>query len=168
MFAVQIARAFGAHVTAVDSSDKLEMLRDIGADQVVDYTTTDFTKGTQVYDLVVDIPGNHPFSAIRRVLREDGRYIFIGHENFGQGTGRIFGSSVLRFVRLSAMAPFVSQQLINRPPDDAEDPMSGLTRLLATGGVVPVIDRTYSLSEVPDAIRYLQAGGVRGKVVISM
>ena len=92
MFVVQLAKADGAHVTAVDAGDRLEALRSIGADEVIDYTRTDFTQGSQRYDAVVDIPGNHPYSQVKRVLTPHGRYVLIGHDQYGAAGRRWLGS----------------------------------------------------------------------------
>jgi NADPH:quinone reductase-like Zn-dependent oxidoreductase len=91
VLAVQLAKAYGANVTGVDDTTKLEMVRSIGADRVIDYTKEDFTQSGERYDLIFDIPGNHPFSACRRVLAPNGKYVLIGHDRFGQGAGRLFG-----------------------------------------------------------------------------
>jgi NADPH:quinone reductase-like Zn-dependent oxidoreductase len=166
--AVQLAKAYGAEVTGVDTTNKLEVIRSIGADHVIDYTKEDFTQSSEHYDLVFDIPGNHPFSACRRVLVPNGKYVLIGHDRFGQGAGRWFGS-VPRILKLVALSPFVSQ--IPTPDfsmPDKKGKMAVLRDLLEAGKITPVIDRTYPLREVPEAIRYLEEGHARGKVVISV
>jgi NADPH:quinone reductase-like Zn-dependent oxidoreductase len=164
--AVQIAKAYGAEVTGVDNTQKLEMVRSLGADRVIDYTQEDFTQGDERYDLIFDIPGNHPFSACRRVLTPDGKYVLIGHDRFGQGVGRWFGS-VPRLLKLVALSPFVSQiPTPNFSTLDRKNQMVILKELLEAGKITPVIDRTYPLSKVPEAIRYLEEGHVQGKVVI--
>src|SRR5918999_149329 len=156
--AVQIAKAYGAEVTGVDNTQKLEMVRSLGADRVIDYTQEDFTQGDERYDLIFDIPGNHPFSACRRVLTPDGKYVLIGHDRFGQGAGRWFGS-VPRVLKLVAISPFVSQiPTPNFSMPDKKGQMAVLQDLLEAGKLTPVIDRTYSLGEVPEAIRYLEEG----------
>jgi len=167
-FAVQLAKAYGANVTGVDNTKKLEMVRSIGADHVIDYTKEDFTQSTERYNLVFDIPGNHPFSDCRRVLTPDGKYVLIGHDRFGQGAGRWFGS-VPRVLKLVALSPFVSQlPTPNFSMPDKKNQMVVLKELLETGKITPVIDRTYPLSEVSEAIRYLEVGHARGKVVITV
>jgi NADPH:quinone reductase-like Zn-dependent oxidoreductase len=166
--AVQIAKAYGAEVTGVDNTQKLEMVRSLGADRVIDYTQEDFTQGDERYDLIFDIPGNHPFSACRRVLTPDGKYVLIGHDRFGQGVGRWFGS-VPRLLKLVALSPFVSQiPTPNFSTLDRKNQMVILKELLEAGKITPVIDRTYPLSKVPEAIRYLEEGHVQGKVVITV
>jgi NADPH:quinone reductase-like Zn-dependent oxidoreductase len=166
--AVQLAKAHGAHVTGVDTTAKLELIRSLGADRVIDYTREDFTRGTERYDLILDIPGNHPFAACRRALATDGTYVLVGHDHFG-GAGRRVLGSLPRFIRLMAMAPFVHQlprASFSLPPK--RDALALLRRLLESGQLTPVIDRTYPLAEVPEAIRYLQSGRARGRVVITL
>jgi NADPH:quinone reductase-like Zn-dependent oxidoreductase len=166
--AVQIAKSYGARVTGVDSSDKLGMIRSLGADLVIDYTKVDFTRSDERYDLIFDIPGNRPFAECRRVLAPDGKYVLIGHDGFGKGAGRWLGS-VPRVLKLVVLSPFVSQL---PPPTfsmpDKKASMELLRELLEAGKLTPVIDRTYSLGEVPEAIRYLEEGHARGKVVVSV
>jgi NADPH:quinone reductase-like Zn-dependent oxidoreductase len=167
--AVQLAKAYGANVTGVDDTTKLDMVRSIGADQVIDYTQEDFTQTGERYDLIFDIPGNHPFSACRRVLAPNGKYVLIGHDRFGQGAGRWFGS-IPRVLKVVALSPFVSQMPTPNfsMPEKKKQQMVVLKQLMETGKLTSVIDRTYSLSEVPEAIRYLEAGHARGKVIITV
>jgi NADPH:quinone reductase-like Zn-dependent oxidoreductase len=166
--AVQLAKAYGANVTGVDHTTKLDMVRSIGADQVIDYTKEDFTQSGERYDLVFDIPGNHPFSACRGVLAPNGKYVLIGHDGFGQGAGRWLGS-IPRVLKLVALSPFVSQlPTLNFSMPDKKNQMVVVKLLMESGKLTPVIDRTYSLGEVPEAIRYLEEGYARGKVVISV
>jgi NADPH:quinone reductase-like Zn-dependent oxidoreductase len=166
--AVQIAKAYGANVTGVDDTTKLEMVRSLGADQGIDYTKEDFTQGGERYDLIFDIPGNHPFSACRRVLAPNGNYVLIGHDLFGQGAGRWFGS-IPRVLKLVALSPFVSQlPTPNFSMPDKKNQMAVLKDLLEAGKITPIIDRTYPLAEVPEAIGYLEEGHARGKVIITV
>jgi NADPH:quinone reductase-like Zn-dependent oxidoreductase len=165
--AVQLAKAYGANVTGVDDTAKLDMVRSIGADQVIDYTKEDFTQSGERYDLIFDIPGNHPFSACRRVLAPDGKYVLIGHDRFGQGAGRWLGS-IPRVLKLVALSPFVSQMPTPKFSMPEKNQMVVLKQLMETGKLTPVIDRTYPLAEVPEAIRYLEEGHARGKVIISV
>jgi NADPH:quinone reductase-like Zn-dependent oxidoreductase len=165
---VQLAKAYGAKVTGVDDTTKLDMVRLIGADEVIDYTKEDFTQSGDRYDLVFDIPGNHPFSACRRVLAPDGKYVLIGHDRFGQGAGRWLGS-IPRVLKLVALSPFVSQLPTPKfSMPDKKNQMVVLKQLIETGKLRPVIDRTYSLGEVPEAIRYLEEGHAQGKVIITV
>jgi len=166
--AVQLAKAYGAEVSGVDNKKKLEMVRSLGADHVIDYTQEDFTQSGLRYDLIFDIPGNHPFADCRRVLTPDGKYVLIGHDRFGRGAGRWFGS-LPRVLKLVAISPFVSQ--IPTPDfsmPDRKNQMLVLKELTESGKLTPVIDRTYPLGEVPKAIRYLEEGHARGRVVITI
>ncbi|MBI4312067.1 MAG: NAD(P)-dependent alcohol dehydrogenase [Chloroflexi bacterium] len=167
-FAVQLAKALGAEVTGVDSTNKLDMVRSIGADHVIDYTQEDFTRRSERYDLIFDIPGNHSFADCKRVLVPSGTYVLIGHDNYGKGMRRWVGV-LPRIFRLMAMSPFVKQLHyvpLSRP--GRAESMAFLKELLESGKLKPHIDRTYPLSEVPKAIRYLQEGQVKGKVVITV
>jgi NADPH:quinone reductase-like Zn-dependent oxidoreductase len=168
---VQIAKAYGAEVTGVDNPEKLEMVRSLGADHLIDYTKEDFSQGDERYDLIFDIPGNHPFSDCRRVLTPEGRYVLIGHDRFGQGAGRWFGS-VPRVLKLVAFSPFVSQlptpNFSTFSIPGKKNQMAILQGLLEAGKLIPVVDRTYPLREVPEAIRYLAEGDAQGKVVITL
>jgi NADPH:quinone reductase-like Zn-dependent oxidoreductase len=159
-FAVQIAKAFGAHVTGVCSTTKVDLVRSIGADEVIDYTRADFAETGQRYDLILDTAGNRSLSHLRRSLTPRGTLVIGG----GEGGGRWFG--VGRQLRAMALSPFVSQKLrtlIAKP--NAED-LLALKELIEAGKITPVIGSTYPLSEVPDAIRQLGEGHGRGKVVI--
>jgi len=159
-FAVQIARTFGADVTGVCSARNVEMVRSIGADRVVDYTQEDFTKGSQRYDLIFDCIGNHSLSAYRRVLNPRGTYVVVGGPD-----GRWF-SPVDMFVKAAVLSPFVSQRLAGLSAKHKADDLATLNDLVVSGEVVPVIDRRYALSEVREAMRYLEEGHARGKVLI--
>jgi len=168
MFVVQVAKAHGVHVTGVDHTTKLDLVRSLGADQVLDYTREDFTHGDQRYDLIVDIPGNHPFSACRRVLTSDGRYVLIGHDQYGQA-GRRWLGSLPRFGALTARSS-VDRHLRRggeKPPSKPEA-MATLRSLLESGLLAPVIDRTYPLDQAADAITYLASGQAQGRVVLTI
>jgi len=164
---VQLAKAYGADVTAVDSTRKLEMLRSIGADQVIDYTQEDFTQRGERYDLIVDIPGNRSLSDYRRALTAKGTYVLIGHDLFGASAGRWIGSMRRVFKQL-VVSPFVSQRINPRVSMKTKDRLAVLKELIEAGKITPVIDRTYPLSEVPEAIRHLERGHAQGKVVITV
>ena len=167
-FAVQLAKAFGAEVTGVDSTNKLDMIRSVGADHVIDYTRADFTQTGRRYDLIFDVPGNHAFSACRRALTPKGTYVLIGHDHFGDAGGRWLGS-LPRFFKLVVMSPFVGQL-----PDlkfsmpSKKDSMAILKALIESGKVTPVVDRTFPLSGISRAIRYLKGGHAQGKVVVTV
>ncbi|MDP9299803.1 MAG: NAD(P)-dependent alcohol dehydrogenase [Actinomycetota bacterium] len=166
-FAVQLAKAYGAHVTGVDATGKLEMLRSIGAHQVLDYTQEDFTRRDERYDFILDIEGNHTWSECRRALTPDGTYVLSGFDQYGRSGHRWFGS-LGRFAKLVVISPFVRHLHPFRGTKDPGDRLVVLKELIEAGSVTPVIDRTYSLSESADAIRYLETGRARGKVVISV
>ena len=166
-FAVQLAKAYGAHVTAVDSTSKLDMLQSIGADEVVDYTQEDFTRRGERYDLILDMAANYPLSDCRRALTPKGTYVLIGDRHFPGGSGGRWIGSQARYLKLLASAPFVSQR-IALPVPRAEDRLAVLKELIEAGKITPVVDRTFPLSEVPAAIRYQEEGRARGKVVITV
>lgn len=165
--AVQLAKAYGANVTAVDAPGKLDMLRSIGADAVVDYTTEDFTRSGVRYDVVMDIVGNHAWSDLTRTLTPEGSYVLIGHDRYGGSDHRWFGS-LGRFFRLMVISPVVSQLHPFRGAKDPGDRVVVLKEFLEAGRIRPIIDRTFSLPEVPEAIRYLESGQVHGKIVITV
>ncbi len=162
-FAVQIARAYGARVTGVCSTPKVEMVRSIGADHVIDYTHEDFAQGEQRYDLILDIGGSSSLARLRRVLTPQGTLVIVG----GEGGGRWLGV-VDRLLRAHLLFPFVSQKLGTFISSENHEDMIVLKELIESGKLTPVIDRTYPLSEAPEAIRYLEEGHVRGKVVITV
>ncbi|MBW2377149.1 MAG: NAD(P)-dependent alcohol dehydrogenase [Deltaproteobacteria bacterium] len=165
--ALQLAKAHGARVTAVDSTKKLGLLRDLGADEVIDYTREDFTKRGVRYDLIFDIPGNHPFSECRRALTPGGTYILIGHERFGESGKRVLGL-IPHFFKLMFLSLFVKQlPKPNFSMPSKKDTMTVLRELLEAGKITPVIDRTYSLGEASEAIHYLMHGEPPGRVVIT-
>lgn len=164
--ALQLAKAFGATVTCVDCAEKLETLRQLGADRVVDYAQVDFTRAEERYDLIFDIPGNHSFSECKRALSPEGVYVLIGHDNYGQGMHRWFGQ-IPRMLRLMVLSLFTKQlPRISTSMPDKKEPMALLKQLLETGKLTPHIDRTYPLAEVPRAIGYLQSGKAIGKIVV--
>jgi NADPH:quinone reductase-like Zn-dependent oxidoreductase len=166
--AVQLAKSYGAAVTGVDSTGKLDLLRSLGADRVIDYTREDFTQSGERYDLIFDIPGNHSLSEYRRALTPKGTYVLIGHDHFGK-LGHRFLGSLLRGLKLIVMSPFVSQLPdLNFSMPSKRDSMAVLKERIEAGKLTPVIDRAYQLSEVPAAIRYLEEGNARGKVVITV
>jgi len=166
-FAVQLAKAYGAHVTGVDAPAKLEMLRSIGADEVLDYTKDDFTQRDERYDFVLDIAGNHPWPEARRALTPDGTYVLSGFDQYGASGHRWFGS-LGRFAKLIVISPFVSALHPFRGTKDPGDRLAVMKDLIEAGKITPVIDRTFPLSEVPEAIRYLETGQAQGKIVITV
>src|SRR5213078_3951721 len=164
-FAVQIAKSFGADVTAVCSTRNLDMVRSLGADHVIDYTKEDFAKGDQRYDVVLDNVPNHSLSECRRVLNPQGKYIMIGgggpNDNPWIGP---FG----RVIQALLEAPFVSQKMAMMMAELKKSDLAILGDMMQSGKLKPVIDRTYKLSELPAAIAYLEEGHARGKVVITV
>jgi NADPH:quinone reductase-like Zn-dependent oxidoreductase len=166
-FAVQLAKAYGANVTGVDATGKLDVLRSIGADQVLDYTQEDFTRRDERYDFILDIVGNHPWSECRRALTVDGTYVLSGFDQYGRSGHRWFGS-LGRFAKLIVISPFVSHLHPFRGTKDPGDRLVVLKELIEAGKLMPVIDRAFPLREVPEAIRYLETGQARGKVVITV
>ena len=161
-FAVQVARALGAEVTGVCSARNVDLVRSLGADHVVDYTSEDVTRSAERYDLVFQVAGAHPASALRRVLTPRGVLVMVS----GDAEGRWFGP-VGRMIAARLTSPFVGQTLTSfTVTADGED-LQEIGRLVEAGAVTPVIDRTYGFGEVPDALRYLETGRARGKVVIA-
>jgi NADPH:quinone reductase-like Zn-dependent oxidoreductase len=164
-FAVQIAKSFGADVSGVCSTRNLAMVRSLGADQVIDYTKEDFTKSGQRYDVILDNVGNQPLLSFRRALTPKGKYVMIGG---GGTTDQGLLGPLFRPIKAMLLSPFVSQEMSMMMTDPTQKDMIQLADLMQAGKVTPVIDRRYKLSEVPDAIRYLEEGHARGKVVITV
>src|SRR5919112_643612 len=162
-YAVQIAKAFGANVTGVCSTKKVEMVRSIGADHVIDYTQEDFAEGDRRYDVILDIGGNSSLARLRRALASQGILVIVG----GEGGGRWLGGTD-RQLRAMILSPFVGQKLGTFVNKENHEDLLVLKELTESGKITPVIDRTYPLSEVPEAMRYLEAGHARGKVVITV
>ncbi|MGW4422455.1 NAD(P)-dependent alcohol dehydrogenase [Streptosporangium sp. NPDC004631] len=162
-FAVQLAKEFGAEVTGVCGTDKTDLVRSIGADHVIDYTREDFADRPPRYDLILDIAGNSSLSRLRRALTPRGTLVIVG----GEGGGRWLGG-VDRQLRAMLLAPFVGHRLLMLLFNQSEEDLRLLAELIEAGKVTPVIGRTYSLSEVPDAVRYVAEGHTRGKVVITL
>jgi len=164
-FAVQIAKAFGADVTAVCSTRNLDLVRSIGADQVIDYTREDFTISAQRYDLILDIAASRSLSACRRVLAPQGILVLVGAAGGPERQGR-WVEPLIGVVGALLLSRFVSQRLLPFLAKRSREDLIVLTELIEAGKLTPVIDRTYLLRETPAAIRYLEAGHAQGKVVI--
>lgn len=162
-FAVQIAKSLGAEVTGVCSTKNVEMVRSIGADHVIDYTQENFTQGGKRYDLVFDTVGNHSLSDRRRVLGPKGTLVIVGGAPDGNWLGPL-----VPFLTALVMSPFVSQTLAPLLASERKEDLIIMQGLLEARKVIPVIDRTYPLSKVPEAIGYLEEGHARGKVVITV
>ena len=165
-FAVQIAKSFGAEVTGVCSTRNLDMVRSLGADHVIDYTKEDFTKGEQRYDLIFDLVGNHSFSERRRILNPNGICVMAGIGGAGWHDGIL--SRLAGELNAYMRSRFVSQKFISYIAQFNKKDMMVLADLMQSGKMTPVIDRTYKLSEVPAALRYLEQGHARGKVVVTL
>jgi NADPH:quinone reductase-like Zn-dependent oxidoreductase len=162
-FAVQIAKAIGATVTGVCSTTKTDLVRSIGADHAIDYTREDFTAGRERYDLILDLAGNRRVSHLRRVLTPLGRVVLVGGEGGGQWAGGV-GESLMWL----ALSTFVRQKVRLLMAAIRKDDLRTLKALIEAGKVTPVIDRTYPLRDVPEAIRSWDRGHARGKVVITV
>jgi NADPH:quinone reductase-like Zn-dependent oxidoreductase len=165
-FAVQIAKAFGTEVTGVCSTRNVDLVKSIGADHVIDYTREDFTKTNQRYDLIYDLVGNHSFSERRRLLNPNGICVMAGVG--GSGWHDDFATRLLGELNGYIRSRFVSQKFIVYIAQFNKKDMMALADLMQSGKVRPVIDRTYKLNETADALRYLEQGHARGKVVITL
>jgi NADPH:quinone reductase-like Zn-dependent oxidoreductase len=162
-YVVQIAKALGAEVTGVASTGKLDLVRSLGADHVLDYTCADFADGSRHYDLVVDLGGNPTLSRLRRALTRTGTAVITGGEEGGSLTG-----GMNRQLGALLLSPFLRQRLTMFIARQRSSDLERLTGLIETGRVTPSIDRTYPLHETAEAIRHLATGTVRGKVVITV
>ena len=161
-FAVQIAKAIGAEVTGVCSGRNAEMVRSIGADHIIDYKKENYTETGQKYDLIIDMIGNHTLSDNRQVLTPEGTFVIIGGSK-GNWLGPLIGP-----IKATMYAPFVGQKFSLLMAQMRQEDLTTLAALMEAGEITPVIDRRYSLSEVPEAIRYSEEGHARGKIIISM
>jgi NADPH:quinone reductase-like Zn-dependent oxidoreductase len=160
-YAVQLAKAFGAEVAGVCSTQKTDLVRSIGADHVIDYTRDDFADGREHYDLILDIGGNSSLSRLRRALAPTGTLVIAGSERARwTGVGRQLGALML--------SPFTRQRLTMYISRHRQADLETLRQLTGTGQVTPLIGRTYPLADVPEAIRHLQAGHARGKIAITV
>jgi len=162
-YAVQLAKAFGAVVTGVCSTSKVELVRSIGAEEVIDYTREDFTDGTRQFDLILDTAGRRPLSQLRRALRPQGTLVIVG----GEGGGRWLGGFQRQiFARVRSLLS--EQKLLGLISKERHKDLLTLRDLIEAGKLTPVIDRTYPLRNAPQAIRYLEQGHARGKVVLTV
>jgi len=162
-FAVQIAKSFGAEVTAVCSTGKVDMVLSIGADRIIDYTREDFTKGEQRYDLIFDCAATRSLSALKRLLNPKGVYILVGAPAQGRWIGPL-----ARVLKTLVVSWFVKEKLLLFLAQVRTEDLTLLGQLIEAGKVTPVIGKRYRLTEVPEAIRYLEEGHARGKVVVTM
>jgi NADPH:quinone reductase-like Zn-dependent oxidoreductase len=162
-FAVQLAKVFEANVTAVCSTAKMDLVRTLGADRVIDYNHEDFADGRQRYDVILDIGGNPSLSRLRRALSPKGTLVIAGGETSGRWLG-----GYDRQLRARALSWFVGQRLTTYIRDDDHDDLIILTMLIEADRIIPVVDRAYPLAEASRALRYLEQGHARGKVVITV
>jgi NADPH:quinone reductase-like Zn-dependent oxidoreductase len=162
-FAVQIAKALGAEVTGVCSTRNVELVRSLGADHVIDYTQEDFTRGAQRYDVVIDAVGNHSLRDVRRALVPEGVHVLIGGPKDDPWLGPVLG-----FIKAPIVSRFTSQRVVVLLAQMNEADLRALNELVEAGKVTTVIDRSYPLAEVPEALRYLETRRARGKVVIAV
>ncbi len=162
-FAVQIAKSMGAEVTGVCSTRNVDMVRSLGADHVIDYTQENFTEGTVQYDLVLDMVGNHSLLALGDVMKPDGKLVIVGSSSKGNFLG-----PMARPINAFLLSPFVSQTMGMMLAELNPEDLAVMSELMQSGKVTPVIDRSYSLSEVAEAVRYVEEGHSRGKVIISL
>jgi len=162
--AVQVAKSFGAHATGVASSSKLDLVRSIGADDVIDYTREDFTDGSMKWDVIVDTAGRRPLRQLRRALTPKGTLVVVGGDGGGRWTGGFFRG----MLRGPLVSPFVGQKLMGLNSKVTREDLQGVAELAEAGKLTPVIGHTYALSETPDAIRELEMGHAAGKLVIAV
>ncbi|HEX2281967.1 MAG TPA: NAD(P)-dependent alcohol dehydrogenase [Thermomicrobiales bacterium] len=162
-YAVQLAKAFGAEVSGVSSTAKVDLVRSIGADHVMDYTKDDYLDGATQYDLILDIGGNNSLARLRRALATNGTLVIVGGEEGGNVTGG-FG----RQLRALVLSLFVSQRLTMLAAKERHTDLEALSPFLEDGRVTPVIDRTYTLTDVPEAMGHLVAAQARGKIAITV
>ena len=161
-FAVQIAKAFGARVTGVCSTSKADLVRSLGANDVIDYTNDEIDRNGARYNVVIDTAGNRPLSLLRRALTPHGRLVVVGGEH---GGGRVLGGFD-RQLRAPLVSMFVGQRLRGLIAKERAEDLETLTQLIESGSLTPVIDRTYALADAPDAIRHLAEGHGAGKAVV--
>jgi NADPH:quinone reductase-like Zn-dependent oxidoreductase len=162
-FAVQIAKIFGAHVTGVCSTRNIELVRSIGADEVIDYTQNDFTTSDQRYDFIFDCVGNHSFSDCRRVLTPNGTYVGIGAPHDASLLGLL-----IPMIKDVVLSVFRRQKTVMFIAKASQEDLTRLGQLIETGKLKPVIDRSYRLSEAADAVGHVEQGHARGKVIIDL
>ena len=162
--AVQIAKAFGAHVTGVCSAGKAELVRSLGADEVIDYTREDFTEGGRTWDAIVDTAGRRSLRSLRRALAPKGALAIVG----GDGDGKVTGGFFRQILRAPVLSMFTGQRLRPVMPKESHEGLEALARLIESGEVTPVVDRTFALAEAAEAVRYLEEGHPAGKVVVQI
>jgi NADPH:quinone reductase-like Zn-dependent oxidoreductase len=162
-FAVQIAKAFGAHVTGVCSTGKVEFVRSLGADEVIDYSRGDVVSSGQTYDIILDNGGNRSLASLRRILAPDGKIVIVGGEDGGK-----FWGGIGRNVQAAVQSLFMKQKAIGLVANERAKDLEVLTELIEAGKVTPAIDRTYPLAQTAEAMRQWEARQVKGKVVVTV
>jgi NADPH:quinone reductase-like Zn-dependent oxidoreductase len=162
-YAVQLAKAFGAEVTGVCSTAKVDLVRSLGADHVIDYSQEEITDGGRRYDVIIDTGGLRPLRTLRRALTPKGSLVIVGAENGGNWTGGIG-----RAMRAAMLSRIVGQTLVMLTSKERHEDLLELTELIEAGKITPAVDRTYPLVDVPEAVRYLMDGRARGKVAITV
>jgi NADPH:quinone reductase-like Zn-dependent oxidoreductase len=162
-FAVQLAKAFGAQVTGAASTTQLELVRSAGADEVIDYTRQDVTDGSRQWEVIIDTGGRRTLSQLRRALTPKGTLVIVG----GEGGGRWMGG-FLRNLRAPVLSRFVGQRLRMLVSKERQEDLEVLRELIEAGKLRPLVGRTYPLGEAPEAMRALEAGNTRGKIVITV
>ena len=162
-FAVQIAKSYGATVTGVCSTRNVELVRSIGADRVVDYTREDITRGTQRYDLILDNVATHSLFDYKRILNPNGSYVLVGSTDHGNWFAWLW-----KPLQAWIISHFTSQKFGMIFADLNQNDLGTLAQLMQSGQLTPVIDRTYKLNDAADALRYLERGHARGKVVVTV
>ena len=168
VWTVQLAKSFGAEVTAVDDPTKLDLLRDLGADRVIDYTQQDFTRMGLRYDLVFDIVSQAPFSEVRRALEPEGTFVLVGHDQYGRSGHRVLGS-LGRMLPLLGISPFTKQLPGVRPGLPRNENWATIVELLKEGRMRPVVDeRVFPLEQAADALDHLATGTAKGRVVLTV
>jgi NADPH:quinone reductase-like Zn-dependent oxidoreductase len=160
-FAVQLAKHYGAEVTGVSSGAKLDLVRSVGADHVIDYASGDIGTG---YDLIIDTGGNRSLGALRAAMKPSGTAVLVGGEG---ASGKVL-QGFDRQLRAGMLSPFLSQTILGLIASESTQQLRDLTELVAAGALKPAVDRVFPLAEAADAMRYLRAGKVRGKVVLSI
>jgi NADPH:quinone reductase-like Zn-dependent oxidoreductase len=161
-FAVQIAKAFGAHVTGVCSTGNADLVRSLGADEVIDYTKQDFTQSGRRYDVMLDLVGNRSLSDCRQALTPRGTYVLVGVRDPGRWLG------LARQMRALVLSPFARQRMRVFVAKHSRDDLAALKALVEAETIAPIIDRRFELTEVPEALRYQGEGHARGKIVIGV
>jgi NADPH:quinone reductase-like Zn-dependent oxidoreductase len=162
--AVQIGKAFGARVTGVCSAGKAELVRSIGADDVIDYTHEDFTDGRRRWDVIVDMAGRRPLRHLRRALTTTGTLVIVGGDGGGDWTGGFFR----QILRAPLLSLFSQQRMRPVIAKETRADLEILGQMIEDGSVTPIVDRTFALTEAPDAVRYLEQGHAAGKVVVTV